>query len=102
MTISNRVVHKFILPDLVGAPFTLMIPRDHSVLSIQERINSPEKDPTLCMWALVDPSHVGIKHEFKTIFTGQQFLDEDDYMFLSTVQGRDGLVRHIFKKIKGY
>lgn len=98
--ISQRVIHKFPFPDLVGAPFVVMIPKEHTFLSVQEQMNDLDFDITL--WAIVDPAHQAVKHEFKMVFTGQPFHDEDDYMFLGTIQRNNGLVQHVFKKIKGY
>lgn len=99
--ISQRVIHKFPFPDLVGAPFVVMIPKEYTFLSVQEQ-GYLDVAGEISLWAIVDPAHQAVKHEFKMVFTGQPFHDEDDYMFLGTIQRNNGLVQHVFKKIKGY
>lgn len=78
----------------VGEKFSLDMPRDCRILSVQEQ------NGKMTIWAMVDPAQPVVKIPFRIIGTGWKVDgtgdDPADLLFIDTVQMPDGLVWHVF------
>lgn len=93
---SNRKVFKYEIQNGNNDSKYVFMPARHNILSVQKQ------DDLVVLWALVDPMDKCVVHDLKQVMTGQEFKEEDDFMYLATLQLPGGIVSHYFKKLMNY
>ena len=89
---TKKTIWKFAIPD--STVFTLAMPQDAKVLSVQIQCESP------VLWALVDPQAPKAKRTFHVVGTGWDF-DPTDLSYVGTFQLQGGLlVFHLFEQVQ--
>lgn len=97
---KKQVIHKFEFPFVVDGDVKIVMPRNATILDIQNQRRDLTPD-RIVLWALVDPNEVKVNHKFKLVMTGEQ-VTSDVIDYLGTVQLHDNeLVVHIFDMGEG-